>query len=70
MQFFEKSKLFTQDNIPVEIMKKVREKYVTNPYFDPNLVKKVTKYVVKKKYYEHCMSASFKFGNVVFFNLW
>ena len=27
---------------PLGIMKKIREKYVTNPYFDPNLVKKVS----------------------------
>jgi len=33
---------YEKDNIPPEIMKKIREKYVTNPYFDPNLVKKVS----------------------------
>lgn len=29
-------------------MKKVREKYVTNPYFDPNLVKKVKSIFITK----------------------
>ena len=31
-----------KDNIPKHIMKTIRDKYVNNPYFDPNLVKKVS----------------------------
>lgn len=33
---------YDKDNIPKSIMKTIREKYVNNPYFDPNLVKKVS----------------------------
>ena len=42
IKFLESLKLYDKDNIPQGIMKKIREKYVTNPYFDPNLVKKVS----------------------------
>ena len=41
IKFLETLKTYDKDNIPGGIMKKIREKYVTNPYFDPNLVKKV-----------------------------
>ena len=33
---------YDKDNIPPAIMKLIREKYVSNPFFDPNLVKKVS----------------------------
>ena len=42
IKFLESLKTYDKDNIPQGIMKKIREKYVTNPYFDPNLVKKVS----------------------------
>ena len=42
IKFLESLKTYDKDNIPQGIMKRIREKYVTNPYFDPNLVKKVS----------------------------
>ena len=42
IKFLESLKTYDKDNIHQSIMKKIREKYVTNPYFDPNLVKKVS----------------------------
>ena len=42
IKFLESLKTYDKDNIPPAVMKKVRERYVTNPYFDPNLVKKVS----------------------------
>jgi dynein heavy chain len=42
IKFLDTLRTYEKDNIPPEIMKKIREKYVTNPYFDPNLVKKVS----------------------------
>ena len=43
-QLFRKFSSFfiDKDNIPKHIMKTIRDKYVNNPYFDPNLVKKVS----------------------------
>ena len=42
IKFLESLKTYDKDNIPPAVMKRVRERYVTNPYFDPNLVKKVS----------------------------
>ena len=42
IKFLDTLKAYDKDNIPPTIMKKIREKYVNNPYFDPNLVKKVS----------------------------
>ncbi len=35
-------KAYDKDNISSTIMKTIRERYVTDPSFDPNLVKKVS----------------------------
>ena len=42
IKFLDTLRAYDKDNISVTIMKRIREKYVTNPYFDPNLVKKVS----------------------------
>ena len=42
IKFLDTLKAYDKDNIPKNIMKLIREKYVNNPYFDPNLVKKVS----------------------------
>lgn len=42
MKFLESLKLFDKDNIPVAIIRKIREKYVTNPDFHPSLIKNVS----------------------------
>ncbi|CAB4069325.1 DNAH [Lepeophtheirus salmonis] len=42
IKFLDTLRAYDKDNISPSIMKKIREKYVTNPYFDPNLVKKVS----------------------------
>ena len=44
IKFLDTLKAYDKDNIPKHIMKTIREKYVNNPYFDPNLVKKVQFY--------------------------
>ena len=41
IKFLDTLRAYDKDNIPASIMKRIREKYVNNPYFDPNLVKKV-----------------------------
>ena len=41
IKFIDSLRAYDKDNIPKNIMKIIREKYVNNPYFDPNLVKKV-----------------------------
>ncbi|XP_041362756.1 dynein heavy chain 3, axonemal-like isoform X2 [Gigantopelta aegis] len=38
-KFLDKLKAYDKDNIGPPIMKKIREKYVTNPEFDPTLIK-------------------------------
>ena len=42
IKFLDTLRAYDKDNIPKAIMKTIREKYVNNPYFDPNLVKKVS----------------------------
>ena len=42
MKFLESLKLFDKENIPVAIIRKIREKYVTNPDFHPSLIKNVS----------------------------
>ncbi|RUS89800.1 hypothetical protein EGW08_002412, partial [Elysia chlorotica] len=39
LKFLDKLKTYDKDNIPPPIIKKIREKYMTNPDFDPVLVK-------------------------------
>ncbi|XP_059095302.1 dynein axonemal heavy chain 3-like [Tigriopus californicus] len=42
IKFLDTLRAYDKDNIPPIIMKRIREKYVNNPYFDPNLVRKVS----------------------------
>ncbi len=42
IKFLDTLRAYDKDNIPSSIMKTIREKYVTDPSFDPNLVKKVS----------------------------
>ena len=46
IKFLDTLRAYDKDNIPASIMKRIREKYVNNPYFDPNLVKKVPYQIV------------------------
>ncbi|KAL8573170.1 Dynein heavy chain 3, axonemal [Nucella lapillus] len=39
MKFLERLKTYDKDNIPPPVMKKIREKYMTNPDFEPSLIK-------------------------------
>ncbi|XP_068702145.1 dynein axonemal heavy chain 3-like [Montipora foliosa] len=42
LKFLESLKFFDKENIPVPIIRKIREKYVTNPDFHPSLIKNVS----------------------------
>ena len=42
LKFLENLKEFDKDNIPAAVMKKIREKYVSNPTFDPALIKNIS----------------------------
>lgn len=42
MKFLESLKVYDKDNISATIIKKIREKYVTNPDFDPNNIRSVS----------------------------
>ncbi len=42
IKFLDTLKAYERDNINAQIMKTIRERYVTDPSFDPNLVKKVS----------------------------
>lgn len=42
MKFLESLKEYEKDNIPNAIMKRIREKYITNPDFDPAIIKNVS----------------------------
>ncbi|CAH1793738.1 unnamed protein product [Owenia fusiformis] len=39
LKFLDRLKAYDKDNIPAPVIKKIREKYVSNPEFDPNLIK-------------------------------
>ncbi|KAL8585021.1 Dynein heavy chain 3, axonemal [Nucella lapillus] len=39
MKFLEKLKTYDKDNIPVYVMKKIRERYICNPDFEPTLIR-------------------------------
>ena len=39
LKFLESLKEYDKDNIPNAIMKKIREKYISNPEFDPAIIK-------------------------------
>ena len=42
MKFLDSLKEYDKDNIPNAIMKKIREKYINNPDFDPAIIKNVS----------------------------
>ena len=42
IKFLDTLRAYDKDNIDPAIMKRIRERYVNNPYFDPNLVKRVS----------------------------
>ncbi|KAK3717325.1 hypothetical protein QZH41_011557, partial [Actinostola sp. cb2023] len=42
MKFLESLKVYDRDNIPTSVMKKIREKYVTNPDFNPDVIRSVS----------------------------
>ncbi|XP_070580768.1 dynein axonemal heavy chain 3-like [Ptychodera flava] len=42
MKFLESLKLYDKDNIPAAYIKKIRDKYVTNPEFDPAVIRNVS----------------------------
>ncbi|XP_028407226.1 dynein heavy chain 3, axonemal-like [Dendronephthya gigantea] len=42
LKFLENLKDFDKDNIPPPVIKKIREKYVSNPTFDPSLIKNIS----------------------------
>ncbi|XP_048576009.1 dynein axonemal heavy chain 3 isoform X2 [Nematostella vectensis] len=42
MKFLDSLKAYDKDNIPVPVMKKIREKYVTNPEFNPDNIRTVS----------------------------
>ncbi|XP_071960977.1 dynein axonemal heavy chain 3-like [Antedon mediterranea] len=42
MKFLESLKDYDKDNIPVSVMKKIREKFIDNPDFEPSIVKKIS----------------------------
>ena len=39
LRFLESLKEYDKDNIPVPLMKKIRDKYINNPDFDPALIR-------------------------------
>lgn len=42
LKFLESLKEYDKDNIPNTIMNKIRQKYITNPDFDPAIIKNVS----------------------------
>lgn len=42
MKFLESLKIYDRDNIPISVMKKIRDNYITNPDFDPTIIRKVS----------------------------
>ena len=42
LKFLENLKDFDKDNIPAPVIKKIREKYVSNETFDPSLIKNIS----------------------------
>lgn len=42
MKFLDSLKEYDKDNIPSHIIKKIREKYITNKDFDPSIIKNVS----------------------------
>jgi len=42
LKFLETLKEYDKDNIPTPVIKKIREKYINNPDFDPAIIKNVS----------------------------
>ena len=42
MKFLDSLKEYDKDNIPSHIIKKIREKYISNKDFDPGIIKNVS----------------------------
>lgn len=42
LKFLESLKEYDKDNIPTPVIKKIREKYINNPDFDPAIIKNVS----------------------------
>lgn len=42
MKFLDSLKEYDKDNIPAPVIKKIREKYITNSEFDPAIIKNVS----------------------------
>lgn len=42
MKFLESLKEYDKDRIPAPIIKKIRDKYINNPEFDPAIIKNVS----------------------------
>ena len=42
MKFLESLKVYDKDNIPASVIRRIREKYITNPDFHPSLIKNVS----------------------------
>ena len=42
MKFLESLKEYDKDNIPTQVITKIRQKYINNPDFDPAIIKNVS----------------------------
>lgn len=42
LHFLDNLKVFDKDNIPANIMKKIRDKYTNNPEFNPEIIRNVS----------------------------
>lgn len=42
IKFLDSLKEYDKDNIPMPVMKKIRDKYMSNPDFEPNLIRNVS----------------------------
>ena len=42
LKFLESLKEYDKDNIPAQLMKKIRDNYIPNPDFDPTTIRKVS----------------------------
>ena len=42
LRFLDSLKAYDKDSIPMAVMRKIREKYIQNPEFDPNIVRHVS----------------------------
>lgn len=42
MHFLDNLKVFDKDNVPVAIMKKIQDRYMSNPEFNPETIRNVS----------------------------